>query len=311
MVTDTTRKKCVVLGAGGFIGINLADALAAEGFDLVCFDRAPSPHWPKAARIIVGDFAAAPAELLQELDNALVFHLVSSCRPSPDTAMAADEINRDLATTVRYLESTKSRDLRWIFLSSGGAVYGQNDDDRIAESSATDPICSYGVVKLAIERYFALYGKLHNCDYVVVRPANPYGPWQHPLTGQGLVAALLYKTLRGEPIEIWGDGANVRDYIYIEDAVSGILAAAMTGETGETYNVGAGEGLSINQVVDLVGRTLNKPVSVRYSSARHIDVKRNVLDAAKLSSRTGWKPETTIQSGFALTAAWLRQHVEL
>jgi UDP-glucose 4-epimerase len=311
VVSGAKYGKGVVLGAAGFIGISLANVLDAEGFEVVCFDRFVSPHWPKTARTIVGDFTGIPVELLRELDNALVFHLVSSCRPSASTALAADEVNRDLVTTVRYLEETKSRGLRWIFLSSGGTVYGQNEDDQIAESSRTNPICSYGAVKLAIEHYFALYGRLYGLDYVVVRPANPYGPWQYPLTGQGIIAALVYKALRKDTVEIWGDGTNVRDYIFITDAVGGILAAATSGKTSEIYNVATGVGWSINQVVDIVSEILKRQVSVKYSEARHIDVKRNVLCVNKISSHTGWMPRMTMQQGIALTAEWLKQHVEV
>lgn len=310
--SDRAPGKTVILGAGGFIGINLAAALAAQGYDLICFDRLLSPHWPRAAKAIVGDFTTLPGELLRELDDdALVFHLISSCRPSADTARAADEIARDAVTTVRYLEETKTRKLRWVFLSSGGTVYGQKDDETIAESSSTNPICSYGAVKLAIERYFALYGVLHGVDHVVVRPSNPFGPWQYPLTGQGIVATLLYKVLRADPVEIWGDGTNVRDYIYIADAVAGIVAAAIAGKNGEIYNLGTGRGVSINRLIGVVGEALDREVNVKYFSARHIDVKRNVLDASKLSFDTGWTPTTTIDAGIDATVAWLKQNVAL
>jgi UDP-glucose 4-epimerase len=310
MLSAVPYKKAVILGAAGFIGINLAHALSKEDFDVICFDRTASPHWPKTARIIIGDFASLPAGLLRELNHALVFHLISSCRPSPSTADAANEIGQDLMTTVRYLEETKTRNLRWVFLSSGGTVYGQNNEEKIAESSATNPICSYGVVKLSIERYFALYRTLHNLDYVVTRLANPYGPWQDPFKGQGLIAAMLYKALTGDAIEIWGNGENVRDYIYITDAIQGILAAAVAGKSGETYNIGTACGLSINQLIEIISEILNVRLEVKYSTARTVDVKRNVLNPAKLINHTGWKSRTTITSGVALTAAWLNLNLK-
>lgn len=301
--------KAVVLGAGGFIGINLVNRLVSQGFDVLCFDQAVSQNWPNEARVVIGDFAGMPAALVRELDKALIFHLVSSCRPSAGTAEAAEEIQRDLVPTVRYLEASRSRGVRWIFVSSGGTVYGQSDGREIEESSPADPICSYGAVKFAIESYFSLYGKLHGLDHILVRPANPYGPWQHPLRGQGLVAALVHKALASDEIEIWGDGSNVRDYVYIDDAISGILSAAMNGRTGEVYNVGTGRGLSINQLIDIIGATLQKFPKVKYGPARLIDVKRNVLSISKLSSQTGWAPKIAIQQGIGLTAEWLTKFV--
>jgi UDP-glucose 4-epimerase len=306
-VSTKRYKKAVILGAGGFLGINLANALAEQGFELVCFDQIESPHWPQTATAITGDFAALPFALLQQLDNAFVFHLISSCRPSPSTADAADEVARDLVTTVRCLELSAKRDLRWIFVSSGGTIYGQNGDEQIAESAPAAPICSYGATKLAIEQYFALYRRLHRIDHVVVRLANPYGPWQDPLRGQGIISAILYKAMQGQVLEVWGDGDNVRDYIYVTDAIQGILAAAFSGMGGEIYNIGTGRGLSINQLVEIIGTELNSPLAVIYTAARTVDVRRNVLCSKKLSSHTDWCPTIAIDEGVELTTSWLRQ----
>lgn len=311
MRKDKPYKKAVVLGAAGFIGINLSKCLAEKGLKLVCFDRYASPHWPESATAITGNFDSLPDKLLQELDQALVFHLISSSRPSPKTVQAADEVRDDVVTTIRYLEGTKTRDVRWIFLSSGGTIYGQNYKAEIQESNAANPICSYGVVKLAIEQYFKLYRVLHNIDCIIVRPANPYGPWQDPQRGQGIIAAMLYKALKGDAIDVWGDGETVRDYIYIEDTTKGILAAALAGRAGEIYNIGTSNGLSINQLISVISETLNVELTVNYSEARTVDVRRNVLSVDKLSAHTGWKPETTIHSGVALTASWLDTNLRL
>lgn len=311
MASPKTYKRAIILGAAGFIGINLANSLDEQGYELICFDRKPSPQWPEGTQAIIGDFANLPAELLEALDNALVFHLISSCRPSPSTAQAAEEINLDLISTLRYLEATKTRNLRWVFLSSGGTVYGQQESDCIAETNPTAPICSYGLVKVTIEKYFALYRTLHNVDYVIARLANPYGPWQDPLRGQGIIAALIYKALKGESIEIWGDGSNIRDYIYIADAIQGILATATSGKSGEIYNIGATIGLSINQLIETVGRTLGKELMVNYSTARSADVKRNVLDTKKITTHTDWKPLTLVECGIPLTAFWIENNIDI
>lgn len=127
-------KKALILGAAGFIGINLVKELVHAGFEVVCFDMLISEQWPEGVRVIVGDFLQPPAELFSEMDQAYIFHLVSSCRPSPSTAQAANEVSRDLVSTINYLEYTKHKDVRWIFLSSGGTVYGQKDAELISES---------------------------------------------------------------------------------------------------------------------------------------------------------------------------------
>lgn len=308
MQAAKSYKKVVILGAAGFIGINLANALTDQGYELICFDRAKSLHWPESAKTIIGDFSNLPDELLEAMDNALVFHLVSSCRPSPSTAQAAEEVSLDLVTTLRYLEATKARNLRWVFLSSGGTVYGQSESKCIAETEPTAPICTYGLIKVTIESYFELYRKLYGIDYVVVRLANPYGPWQDPFKGQGIIAALAYKALKGDAIDIWGDGANVRDYIYIDDAVNGVLYAASLGKVGEIYNVGSGGGYSINQLVDIIAQALGMRVAVNYCAPRTIDVRSNVLSVNKIFEHTGWESATSIECGVSFTFNWLKSN---
>jgi UDP-glucose 4-epimerase len=299
-------RKAVVLGAGGFLGVNLARHLANDGIEVVCFGRTGSPHWPREARQVLGDFTVMPAKLLDELDDAVVFHLVSSSRPAPSTASAANEIVADVAATVRYLEATHSRRLRWIFLSSGGTVYGSQGDSLLREGFPTDPICSYGIAKLAAEKYFTLYHRLHGLDHVTVRLANPYGPWQDPRRGQGLVAALLYKSLRRDAVEIWGDGTKVRDYIYIQDAIEGVCRAATHGTAGETYNVGTGVGMSINQLVAVVEHATGIPLKIEYRDARSVDVQYNILDPGKLRTATGWQPRFEMERGLAEAVQWMK-----
>ena len=305
---NKSYKKAVILGAAGFIGINLSRCLANQGFKLVCFDRFLSPHWPNSATAIAGDFADLPNRLLQELDHSLVFHLISCSLPSPDSSQTLNEVQSDLVATIRILEETKSRDIRWVFMSSGGTVYGQNSEDEIKETSPTNPICSYGITKITIEKYFNFYRALHHIDYVIVRPANPYGPWQNPQRGQGVVSTMVYKALEKDTIVIWGDGENVRDYIFISDAINGILSAASSGRPGEIYNIGTAKGLSINQLVDIISETLNVKLDIKYSEPRYVDVRRNVLSIDKLSTHTEWRPMTHIRSGVAKTAAWLASH---
>lgn len=302
-------RKAVVLGAGGFIGINLVNALVERGFRVVCFDRVASPHWPREVTSVVGEFVQMPAALLRHLDEAIVFHLVSSCKPSNGTADAQNEVTADLVTTIRYLDATVGRPLRWVFLSSGGTVYGHSLEDRIREDHPTNPICTYGAVKLAIEKYFGIYGTLHGLDHVVARLSNPYGPWQYPGRGQGVVATLLAKAVRDEEIEIWGDGEQVRDFLHVGDATAGLIAAAMSGVKGEVYNVGSGIGHSLNSLISQIEPVVSRKIARRYLPNRTIDVRRNVLDCTKLQARSGWAASDRLNSGGLSSALeWLMRN---
>jgi UDP-glucose 4-epimerase len=300
-------RRGVILGAGGFIGINLTSALAAEGYEVVCFDRHVSPHWPSQAKAVTGDFAAVPTKLLEELEDSIVFDLVSSCRPSQNTNQAADEVVADVAATLRYLEQTRGRNIRWIFVSSGGTVYGPAAASPTTEESPTQPICSYGLVKLTIEKYFDLYRKIHQTDYIVARVSNPYGPWQHPMKGQGIVAALVLKALTNQKIEIWGDGENIRDYLYIDDTISALITLAEFGRDGEIYNVSGGAGTSINELIGMIGAALGSHISANYVEARLTDVRKSVLDNSKLRVQTGWAPKVGLQEGILATSNWISE----
>lgn len=297
-------KKAVILGASGFIGVNLAHALAARGVEPVCFARHASEHWPAGSRAILGDLADPPRELFSAMAGAPVFHLASSTRPTAATGQAAAEIEADLVATVALLEAARGLDCRWVFSSSGGTVYGQTDAEKIAEDHPNRPISSYGIAKLAIERYFELYRIVHGLDYVTARISNPYGPFQSAARGQGLIAALFDRISHGRPVEIWGDGENVRDYVYIGDVADALVLLAERGRTGEVYNVGSGSGASINELVGRISALLGRPAAVVHASARGVDVRRNVLDIAKISRELGWRPAHSLEEGVALTCEW-------
>jgi UDP-glucose 4-epimerase len=310
MSSIKTFSKAIILGSSGFIGLNLAKALITRGMDVVCFDRNPSQHMPDGCHFVKGDVSSAPKELIDHLNNAVVFHLVSSGRPSPNTSKAVEEIG-DISATVKLLEDTQGKNIRWVYLSSGGTVYGASKEEILNETSTTMPICSYGVTKLAIERYFSLYGNLHGTDFVTVRLANPYGPWQDPKRGQGLIMAAIYRGLTNDAIEIWGDGSAVRDYIYIADAIDGLISAADIGKSQETYNLGSGKGTSISEVLQTISHVIDIKLNITLRPNRGVDVAKNVLICDKFLTHTDWKSETILVDGIKKSCDWIKTHYKI
>jgi UDP-glucose 4-epimerase len=176
----------------------------------------------------------------------------------------------------------------------------------VSEDHPTDPISSYGIHKLMIEKYLQLAHRLHGLDYRIVRPANLYGPRQRLDIAQGAVSVFLERALRGEPIRIWGDGSVVRDYVYVADAVDAMLKAARFEGEPRIFNIGSGRGVSLKELVAEIERLLGAPVKVEYSEARAVDVPVNVLDASLAARHLGWRASTPLAEGLRRTCEWLR-----
>lgn len=298
---------CLVLGGGGFIGTNLCRGLRGAGARVIGFGR--RPRFPEAVpdvEWIDGNFtdAAAVREAVQGTD--LVFHLLGAGLPEPSNRDPASTVTDAVLPSLGLLESCRDACCRkLIFISSGGTVYGRTDGIALTEAAPTNPISAYGVSKLAVEKYIQLFHHLHRLDYAVLRVSNPFGPFQSPVHGQGLVASLIRNLLTGEPVEIWGDGSTVRDYLFVDDLIDAILAVAAHEGAHRLFNVGSGIGRSVRDVVRDVAAVSGRSFSeVRYLPARAADVPHNVLDSSLIARELGWVSRTEWLEGLRTTLAW-------
>jgi UDP-glucose 4-epimerase len=256
---------------------------------------------------IEGEFTAAP-EIARAIRGCeVVFHLVSTTLPNTSNLDPAFDVETNVIGSIRLLEhALRAGVKRVIFVSSGGTVYGIPALLPIPEEHPTFPICSYGITKLTVEKYLYLYRHLHGLDSVVLRIANPYGERQRTQGSQGAVAVFLGKALRGEPIEIWGDGSVVRDYIHISDVVRALLAAMVYTGHHRLFNIGSGSGSSLNEVIAAIEAATNVTPIRRYLDARPFDVPKSVLSIERAVSELDWRPTVSLPAGVALTANWLR-----
>ena len=303
---------CLVLGGAGFIGSHVAEALAREGHRVRVFDR---PHVDRLAlfprdkgfEILTGDFLN-PQSLSPAVRGAeMVFHLVSTTLPQNSNDNPFYDVETNVLGSLRLLNLCRENGVRkLVFVSSGGTVYGPPRSLPVPESHPTDPISSYGIHKLMVEKYLQLAHRLHGLEYRIVRPANLYGPRQRLDTAQGAVAVFLDRALRGEPIQIWGDGSVVRDYVYVADAVDAILRAARYEGAERIFNIGSGVGVSLTELVAQIGKVLGRSVNVEHSAPRAVDVPANVLDCTLARRRLGWSATTALQAGLQRTCDWLR-----
>ena len=196
---------------------------------------------------------------------------------------------------------------RVVFLSSGGTIYGIPTVIPTPENAPTDPITAYGVAKLAIEKYLEIFRRRHGVDYRILRVANVYGPYQTAEKGQGVVAAFLTRALADEPLEIWGDGQVVRDYVFVADVAEAIWATMHHKSLSRVFNIGGGAGASVLQIAAAIEELVGHPLQRRFHPARLVDVPVSVLDHSLTTNELGWMPAVDLEQGLAQTLEWMRQ----
>lgn len=303
--------KCLILGGAGFIGTHLTGSLLADGFAVRIFDRPHvivPPHILSSARVEIVE-----GDLLNDddLESAVkgcevVFHLVSTTLPKTSNDNPVYDVETNLVGTLRLLDIVRRHAVRkFVFLSSGGTVYGVPETIPIPEDHPTNPLVSYGITKLAIEKYLHLHHILHGLDYCILRVANPFGEWQRVSAAQGLVAVFLHRALCGKAIEIWGDGRVVRDYIYVGDVADALIRAIYYRGDERIFNIGSGEGRSILDVLSAIERLTGSPLRTEFQPSRAFDVPSNILDIRRAAALLEWQPRTNFSEGLQLTAKWI------
>lgn len=306
--------KCLVLGGGGFMGSHLSKALMEEGHAVRIFERPnlkPVETFPVGANVewLEGDFFNQDDVIAAVAGCEVIFHLISTTAPKSSNDNPAYDIESNLVSTLHMLDAARKAGVRKIvFASSGGTVYGVPTQVPIPESHPTDPICSYGIGKLAIEKYLHMYHVLHGMDYCVLRIGNPYGEGQRPMAAQGAVAVFLHKALTGEAIEIWGDGTVTRDYVYVGDVVRAFLKVMEPTGEHRVFNIGAGEGRSLRELIDAIETVVQRPVARKFLAARALDVPTNVLDISRANAVLAWRPGVSFHDGLSRTLRWMQQH---
>ena len=309
------RTTVCVIGAGGFIGSHLVDALLEQG----CYVTAVSRKLPGLIEFDAlsnSNLTLHCADIRDSssLDTAIntadiVVHLASSSLPQSSNLDPRDDISNNLLGSLNIIESCiKYNVKKLIYISSGGTVYGNPTFVPISECHSTNPTCSYGINKLATEKYLQLYNKLHHLNYIILRLANPYGDRQRLDIGQGVVPSFLGKAIRAEPLEVWGDGAVVRDFLYISDVIRAVILACQYNGSEKLFNIGSGVGLSINQLISLIEDILGFKANVVYKSSRAFDVPTNVLSIKKAATYLNWSPTVSPQKGISKFYQYLLNH---
>lgn len=308
------KRRCLVLGGCGFIGSHLVDRLVHRGYEVRIFDKSKvdtrniKQHL-NGIELVMGDFANKD-DLRQGLKKIdYVFHFIGTTLPQSSTENPIYDIESNVVSTINMLEIAKSNAVKKIiFASSGGTIYGVPQQIPISEDHPTNPICSYGISKLIIEKYLYLYYKLYGLDYVILRISNAYGERQDPRSAQGAIAVFLGNIIKGQPIQIWGDGSVVRDYIHVHDIADACVNAIETRENKHhVFNIGSGKGLSLNQIIAYLKEEVKDRFDVDYQEGRKIDVPVNILDIRLARNILGWEPAIPFEKGLRSTLEYLQE----
>lgn len=306
--------RVTIFGGGGFIGSAVTDRLLREGHSLRIFERPrvqPYRTFDPGEEVewVTGDMLSTH-DVTEALAGAdAVIHLVSTTLPKSSNDDPIYDVQSNVVASLHLLDAMRAqRTGRIVFISSGGTVYGAPKYLPVDERHPTEPEVSYGITKLAIEKYLLMYGRLFGIRPVILRVANPFGARQRVETAQGAVAVFLRRAMRGLPIDIWGDGSVTRDFIYISDVADAFAKALDYAGDQAVFNISSGVGTNLNELIALLEDVLGISVTRRYLNGRPFDVPVNVLANDLARRALGWEPRVAMREGLARTVAWMREN---
>lgn len=303
--------KVLVTGGTGFIGSFVVEALLNDNHEVVIIANSrqlPDYLQSVANRITYfqGDFGETDV-----LEKALpgcnaVIHLAWSTVPKQTKGVTAYEFSSNINSSIILIEKCIDFVIdKFIFISSGGTVYGLPDHIPVTELHGTNPISNYGLGKLTMEKLLHLYHYTHHINYTVLRVSNAYGERQNLYKNQGVIGVWLKSILQHKKIEIWGDGSVVRDYVYVMDVAAAVISALNLIKGTAVYNIGAGKGYSLNEIITAISNTIGISFEVNYKPSRNFDVPINILSITKAKTEIGYHPTIDLSEGISRTWKWI------
>lgn len=307
------QMKIAIFGGGGFIGSTIVDRLLKDDHELRVFERPrvePFRVFVANERVdwITGDLMSMN-DVNQFVDGVdVVLHLLSTTLPKSSNDDPIYDVQSNLVATLQMLNAMRAKGVRKIvFISSGGTVYGEPCYVPIDEVHPTEPQVSYGVTKLAIEKYLLLFQSQYGIKANILRVSNPYGERQRVETEQGAVGVFLSYALQGRVLDIWGDGTATRDYIHVSDVAEAFVRAIAYDGTKSVFNISSGTGTPLNTLIETLENVLGRSIQRRHLEARPFDVSVSVLDNSLALKELGWKPTVGLLDGIRRTALWMEK----
>ena len=293
--------KVAVFGASGFVGINVVNALAKEGFDIIASDL-------KEMKFENADFMKADLLDYDQVSRVvkgtdIVIHLAASPLPF---SIEKPKINAriNIEGTLNIMDAVREHNCKKILFSSASSLVGEVKYNPVDEIHPCVPKTPYAVAKYAIEHYLRVYHEIFKLDYVIFRFYNVYGPWQYPESKA--VIPMVYDKLRTEgSFNVFGDGKQTRDFIYVGDITKFFVKASKNDVKNELFNMGTGKSTTIKEIVEIAGQLLDIDPKINYLPARPGEIDSFVADTRKLQSFFGEVPHTGLKAGLDQTFSWL------
>ena len=292
-------KTFLILGGTGFIGLNIIDFFTSKGCKMIVLTRnkirAENLLYDKnSTTIIEGELKDIDIikNIILKFNIGVIIHLVSNLIPSSKEEDFNKELLNIVSTTYEIINYISSKEIKFIFFSSGGTIYGKSDK-KLAELDNLEPINYYGYSKLLIENYITFKHRTDGLKYIIIRPSNAYGKYQKADRNQGFIAVAISKLIKDETIEIWGDGKTVRDYIEVQDLAEALFRLLESNVVNETFNVGSGESHNLLEILKILEKNLNKKAKIVYKNKRSVDVNKVILNIDKLKEYIYFQPKTT------------------
>lgn len=304
--------RILVTGGAGFIGSHIVDALVDRGHRVTVLDDLSSgqeENLNRRAKFIKGDVASQKKleSVFKRVQPEAIFHLAGqiNVRASVENPVLDAECN--LLGSLRLMEmAAKTGVKKFIFSSTGGAMFGDQSNYPAAENEPIMPLSPYGLAKAGVEAYLKFYHRERGLPYTVLRYGNVYGPRQNPHGEAGVIAIFISLMLEGQTPTINGDGSQTRDYVYVGDVVKANLAALDAETANGIYHIGTGQETSVNTVFSLVNGQFGNAFMPTHGEAKAGEVKRSALDTLKAKTDLGWSPEVTLTEGIAATVTWFK-----
>jgi UDP-glucose 4-epimerase len=293
--------RAIVTGGAGFIGSHVVDALLGREDEVWVVDNFASgklENVSEDAAVVERDVREPLDELFEDVQPQACFHLAAQADVGTSVERPDYDADVNVLGTIRVLEAARKHGTHVVFASTGGAIYGECNGPA-PERAERHPASPYGMSKLAGEEYVAGWNRLHGAHHVSLRFANVYGPRQEPTLEGGVIAIFMERMAAGKPTQIFGDGLQTRDFVYVDDVVRAVLAAGKDGPG--VFNIGTGVETSVLELHELCRRVTGSKREPEFGPPRPGDARRSVVDPSLAERELGWRPEHTLDDGLAAT----------